>query len=79
MHITDAINPTHYKMQKVETIALIRDAMTDEAYKGFLKGNIIKYITRYQYKNGIEDLRKAQWYLSKLVEIEEEEKEHEIN
>ena len=35
---------------------------------GFLEGNIIKYITRYKYKNGIEDLLKAKQYLDKLID-----------
>jgi hypothetical protein len=36
---------------------------------GYLEGNIIKYITRYKNKGGVEDLKKAQHYLSKLIEI----------
>jgi hypothetical protein len=36
---------------------------------GYLEGNVIKYVTRYKNKGGIEDLRKAQHYLSKLIEI----------
>ena len=36
---------------------------------GFLEGNIIKYITRWNYKGGVEDLRKAQHYLAKLIEV----------
>jgi hypothetical protein len=38
---------------------------------GFLEGNIVKYITRWNYKGGVEDLRKAQHYLAKLIEIQE--------
>ena len=34
----------------------------------YIEGNIIKYTTRYKFKNGIEDLKKAQWYLDKLIE-----------
>ena len=36
---------------------------------GFLEGNIIKYVTRWKYKNGVDDLRKAQHYLAKLIEV----------
>ena len=36
---------------------------------GYLEGNVIKYVTRYKNKNGIEDLRKAQHYLAKLIEV----------
>lgn len=48
--------------------------MTDEAFKGYCKGNIEKYIWRYTDKGGIEDLKKAQWYLARL--IQEEEQKH---
>jgi hypothetical protein len=40
---------------------------------GYMEGNIVKYVTRYKRKNGIEDLRKAQHYLSKLIEVTEKE------
>lgn len=40
---------------------------------GYLEGNVIKYVTRYKRKNGIEDLRKAQHYLTKLIEVTEKE------
>jgi len=36
---------------------------------GFLEGNIIKYVTRWKHKNGVDDLRKAQHYLAKLIEV----------
>jgi hypothetical protein len=36
---------------------------------GYLEGNIIKYVTRYKAKGGVEDLKKAQHYLSKLIEV----------
>lgn len=39
---------------------------------GYLEGNIIKYVTRYRYKNGIEDLKKAKAYIEKLIEVEGE-------
>ena len=39
-----------------------------EGYEYYLQGNIIKYLWRYRYKNGVEDLEKAQWYLTKLIE-----------
>ena len=37
---------------------------------GYFEGNIVKYVTRHRYKNGIEDLRKAQHYLTKLIELQ---------
>lgn len=52
--------------------------LTDEEYKGFLKGNVYKYVKRYEVKNGKEDLEKATVYLKKLRDFEvqyEEEKQ----
>lgn len=39
--------------------------------QGFMAGNVMKYIWRYEHKGGVEDLRKAQWYLQRLIELEE--------
>lgn len=64
----DKINPNHYKTGGIETIDYIRAKSTREQYKGYLLGNVIKYISRYQDKNGTEDLKKAEWYLQKLIE-----------
>ena len=64
-------NPDHYNSNTVETIDLIRDSMESDEYRGYLKGNIFKYVSRYRYKekeNPKKDLLKAQWYLSKLIE-----------
>jgi hypothetical protein len=63
--------PDHYNSNTIETIDLIRDSMESEEYRGYLKGNIFKYISRYRYKekeNPHKDLLKAQWYLCKLIE-----------
>ena len=64
----NAINPAHYQKGGVECIEAIEASMTTEAFKGFLKGNCIKYLYRYENKNGIEDLKKAEWYLLRLSE-----------
>ena len=66
----DNINPSHYKRLPKETIERIKDNLTPEEFKGYLKGNILKYLDRYQDKNGVEDLRKMNWYLNKLIEVE---------
>ena len=60
-------NPPHYTTGRIECIDAIR-AATEEGYEYYLQGNIIKYLWRYRYKNGTEDLKKAQWYLGKLIE-----------
>jgi len=57
----DAINPNHYKQGSIEVIDFILDQKMS-----YLEGNIIKYVSRYKFKNGIEDLEKARWYLEKL-------------
>jgi hypothetical protein len=41
--------------------------MSHEQYIGYLRGNVMKYTWRYDKKNGVEDLKKAQWYLDRLV------------
>lgn len=68
---TDNINPSHYKTGGIETIDYIKAKLTEEEYKGYLKGNIIKYISRAEQKNGAEDYKKAQWYTNRLVEVTE--------
>ena len=65
---TDMVNsPPHYNKAGVECIEAIR-AATGDGYEYYLQGNILKYLWRYRYKNGTEDLKKAQWYLDKLIE-----------
>jgi hypothetical protein len=64
----DKVNkPPHYE-GTIECIEAIKSAMSKEAFKGYLKGNIMKYIWRYDRKNGVEDLQKAQWYLNRLID-----------
>ena len=63
--IEDKINPSYYR-KKIEVTDFIL-----EYDMGFAEGNIVKYVTRYKDKNGVEDLKKARWYLNKLIEIEE--------
>lgn len=72
--MNDPITPNHYKQGGIESIDAIKAFMSEEAFKGFLKGNCQKYLFRYEKKNGIEDLRKCQWYLERLIEVLEEEK-----
>ena len=60
-------NPSHYNKSGIECINAIQ-AATGGGYEYYLQGNILKYLWRYRYKNGIEDLKKAQWYLDELIE-----------
>ena len=67
METEDMVNsPPHYNKNKIECIDAIESA-TDNGFENYLQGNIIKYVWRYRYKNGVEDLEKAQWYLNKLI------------
>jgi hypothetical protein len=68
--LKDNINPDHYKSKSKETIERLQDNLTQGEFKGYLKGNILKYLDRYEHKNGVEDLSKANWYLNKLIELE---------
>lgn len=73
--VQDMINhPSHYKQFSREVIDTMQGMSTPEEFKGYLKLNAVKYLSRYQGKNGIEDLDKAIWYVTKLKEVLEEEK-----
>ena len=68
--MADAVNhPQHYTKGGVECIDAIRASMTTEAFAGYCKGNVLKYVWRYESKGGIEDLQKAAVYLNWLVQI----------
>ena len=67
-------HPAHYQgADGMETIDVIRN-FTGPHYVGYLHGNAIKYVLRYEKKNGIEDLEKAIWYLTALKEYLEKAK-----
>ena len=64
----DMVNhPPHYNKYGVECIEALRSAC-GEGFEYYLQGNVMKYLWRYRYKNGIEDLKKANWYLELLME-----------
>lgn len=66
--MTDAINPTHYTRGAVECIDAIEAATVDKrGIEAACTANIIKYLWRYEAKNGIEDVKKARWYLERLL------------
>jgi hypothetical protein len=63
----DNVNkPPHYQGD-IECIDAIKASMSHSQFIGYLKGNIQKYIWRFDRKNGVEDLKKAQWYLDRLI------------
>ena len=61
----------HYNQAGIECIDAIK-AATGDGYEFYLQGNILKYLWRYRYKNGIEDLKKAEFYLKRLIEEQSE-------
>ena len=70
----DMVNsPPHYNKYGVECIDAIMSA-TGEGFEYYLQGNIMKYLWRYRYKDGSQDLKKALWYLNKLIEIRDANK-----
>lgn len=73
----DMVNhPKHYKAKNGMEVIDVIEAFTAnlEGYEATHTGNVIKYICRWKEKNGLEDLRKAQWYLNRLIENIEKNK-----
>ena len=64
--VPDKINPSHYQQGNIEVIDFILDQKMD-----YLTETIVKYIARWRFKDGICDLKKAKWFLNKLIEQEE--------
>lgn len=63
--------PDHYTSGGIETIDFIAAKLSPEEYRGYLRGNCIKYLSRAALKGGVEDYKKAQVYLGWLIEASE--------
>ena len=63
--------PAHYASGEIECIDAMRAQMSREEFEGHMKGNVIKYMWRWRDKGGVESLKKARWYLNKLIESAE--------
>ena len=63
--------PVHYAQGNIECIDAIQEALTPEEFAGFCKGNVLKYTWRERRKNGLEDLKKARYYLDRLIKAKE--------
>lgn len=71
--VNDTVNhPAHYTQGGIECIDALKASMSRDEYRGYLKGCQMKYMWRYRLKNGIEDLKKARWYLDRLISEMEE-------
>lgn len=72
--IGDIINqPEHYNKGNIECIDAIESMLNHDEFVGYLRGNSLKYRWRFKYKNGIEDLKKAEWYEKKLLTVLEKQ------
>ena len=68
----DQVNhPPHYVDGGIECIEAIEAELTADEYRGYMKGNIAKYIWRERMKGGVQSLKKAQWYLDRLIQFDE--------
>ena len=69
-------NPPHYNQGGIECFDAIKASLSPEEYKGYLRGQIIKYIWRMNHKgNSLQDAQKASWYLNKLIQQQKEQGE----
>jgi len=70
----DLVNsPPHYTQASIECIDAIAAALSEDEFRGFCKGNALKYIWRSELKgDSVENLRKANWYLRRLIPKESE-------
>ena len=68
MHQFDNVDrPMHYAAGSIECIDAIEAQLSTEEFRGYLKGNVIKYLWRETHKGGVESLKKANWYLNKII------------
>jgi len=64
----DAVNsPAHYNQGGIECIEAIEAMLNPEEFIGYCRGNSMKYRWRFRAKNGVEDLRKAEWYEKRML------------
>lgn len=68
-------NPKHYCTGTIECIDVMKETQGVEATKDFCVCNALKYIYRHRNKNGVEDIKKADWYLKKYIELAEAQEE----
>lgn len=65
------VGGAHYTRLTVQPWDAMAAWMTPAELKGYMRGNVIKYIARYQNKGGVEDLKKLRHYADKLIELEQ--------
>jgi hypothetical protein len=62
-------SPPHYHKGGIDVLTFLKDKLTKEQWEAVHQFNIIKYVTRFNEKNGLQDLEKASFYLNKLIEL----------
>ena len=73
--IDNVNHPSHYTQGGIECIDALKAATVGKTgIEAVCVGNVIKYLFRYENKNGLEDVRKAQWYINRLIQELEEKK-----
>lgn len=65
--LENVANPKHYKRGSIETIDYLESTLGHQGFLDYCLGNVLKYISRWRDKNGLEDLMKARWYLEKTI------------
>ena len=72
--MTDYVNhPPHYETEGIECIDAMVITQGKKAVESFCVCNAFKYLWRHMHKNQLEDIKKAVWYLNKMIELEEED------
>jgi hypothetical protein len=66
-------NPEHYHKNGMDTFTFLEQGFAPHVARGFYAGNIIKYVQRFESKNGLEDLKKARKYLDTLIKFMEKD------
>ena len=71
VHAGDPVDaPAHYQGNKMQCIDAMEAMLSVDEFRGYLRGNVFKYQWRFRDKGGLEDLRKARWYLDRLIKLE---------
>lgn len=65
----EVVRPAHYTRGAVECIVAIEAALTPEEYRGYLKGNVLKYFWRERDKGGLQSIQKAEYYTQRLIKL----------
>lgn len=65
-YLADQVGGNHYISQTIQPWDFMEACMTEEQFLGYLRGNVIKYVSRYDKKGGLQDIDKALHYLNKL-------------